>query len=355
MKKIRIGMMGFGRVGRQIYEIAKADKQIEMVAISDIGQPKILHHLLQKTMSSSTGVKLDGNYLVDKDHRTRLMTAISPAEVPWDVFDVDVVIDATRRFNNPQALQPYLDNGAQRVVMTGLPQQDIDRVILFGVNDSSAHARDKLVSAGSASTTATALALKVICAKHEVKHASLTSVHAYTSDQSLQDYAGADYRRSRSGAENIIPNDSPAPYWVAQALPAIADKLSGYALNVPVQNGSMVDLSMVLDDSAADVKKINALYRDAGRMHPALIRTTDDPIVSSDVRGCRQSVLVDLKGTMKAGANIIKLLAWHESLGHAYRVLDVVKLYAALDHHPASNTDDNRDPTKTDQPSEEIA
>jgi len=331
MKQIRIGMMGFGRVGRQIYEIAKRDPRLDMVAISDIGQPKILHHLLQKTMSDSAGVALRGNYLVEGDTRTRLMTAISPAEVPWDVFDVDVVIDATRRFNDPQALQPYLDNGAPRVLMTGLPQQDIDRVVLYGVNEDSAQTSDRLISAGSASTTATALALKVICSNHSIKHASLTSVHAYTSDQSLQDYAGADYRRSRSGAENIIPNDTPAPHWVAQALPAIAGKLSGYALNVPVQNGSMIDLTMVLDEAAADIERINALYRAAALAQPELVRTTDDPIVSSDVRGCSQSLLVDLKGTMKAGNNIIKLLAWHESLGHANRVLDLVKLYADLD------------------------
>ena len=330
MDKIRIGMMGFGRVGRQIYEVAKGDERFDIVAISDIGQPKILHHLLQKTMTSSTQVKLEGNYLVDGTARTRLMTAISPSEVPWDVFDVDVVIDATRRFNTAQELKPYLDNGVPRVVMTGLPQQAIDRVVLYGVNEDSAKASDRLISAGSASTTATALALKVISAKHTIKHASLTSVHAYTSDQSLQDYAGADYRRSRSGAENIIPNDTPAPHWVAQALPSIANKLSGYALNVPVQNGSMIDITLVLEEGAADVQKINSLYRQAAQDNASLIRITDDPIVSSDVRNCSQSLLVDLKGTMKAGDNLIKLLGWHESLGHAHRVLDVVKHYTDL-------------------------
>ena len=192
-------------------------------------------------------------------------------------------------------------------------------------------ADDRIISAGSASTTAMALALKVLTATHAIEHATMTSVHAYTSDQSLQDYAGPDYRRSRSGAENIIPNDTPAPRWVERALPAVKGKLSGFALNVPVQAGSLLDMTVAFASPAVDAEGVNELFEAAANADPALIAATRDPIVSSDVRGRSESLLVDLQGTMKAGANLIKVLAWHESLGHARRILDVAALYGGLD------------------------
>ncbi len=328
---LRVGLMGFGRVGRQLYQLAREDDELEMVAISDIGRPDILHHLLVQTMPDSTDVRLENNYLVCEQTRTRLMHADHPAEIPWDVFGVDVVIEATGRFGTRAALEPHLGNGAHRVVMARPPHEAVDRVVLFGVNEDTAQASDRIVSAGSASTTAMGLALKTLSARFDVAHATMTSVHAYTSDQILQDYAGADYRRSRAAAENIIPNDSPAPLWVAQALPQFEGRLSGYALNVPVQTGSMLDMTVALNEDAGEVDAINDIYRDAAAAAPALLQVTEDPIVSSDVRGCAQSLLVDLQATMRAGARMVKVLGWHESLGHAYRIMDLVKLYHGLD------------------------
>ena len=149
--------------------------------------------------------------------------------------------------------------------------------------------------------------------------------------KACRDYAGPDYRRSRSGAENIIPNDTPAPRWVERALPDLKGKLSGFALNVPVQAGSLLDMTVALSSPAVEVEGINRLFEAAANADPALIAATRDPIVSSDVKGRSESLLVDLQGTMKAGANLIKVLAWHESLGHARRILDVAALYGGLD------------------------
>jgi glyceraldehyde 3-phosphate dehydrogenase len=331
MNTLRLGMMGFGRIGRQIYRLVLDDPRFELVAISDIGQPRILHHLVTKTLRRRADIRLEGNYLVSGRRRTRLMPADRPTEVPWDVFGVDMVVDATGRFRSRADLTPHLDNGAKRVICAVLPDDGIDRVVLSGVNDHTASAEDRLVSAGSASTTATALVLKTIADHHPIEHASITSVHAYTSDQSLQDYAGPDYRRSRSGAENIIPNDTPARHWVQRVLPALEGKLSGYALNVPVQNGSMLDVTVSFAAPGVDVESINALFVAAATRRPDVIGVARDPIVSSDVKGCSQSLLVDLMGTMKAGSRMIKVLGWHETLGHARRILDVAGLYADLD------------------------
>lgn len=331
MATIRVGMMGFGRVGRQIYRLALADRQFEVVAVSDIGQPAILHYLLCKGMDSQPEVRLENNYLVSPRGRTRLMPADHPTEIPWDVFGVDIVIDATGRFRSHAQLQPHLDNGAPRVMTSALPEGELDRVVLYGVNHATAHANDRVVSAGSASTTATALVLQEVAAAYAIEQATMTSVHAYTSDQSLQDYAGADFRRSRSGAENIIPNTTPARDWVQNCVPSLAGKFSAYALNVPVQVGSMLDVTIALQDASVSADDIKTLFEASAQAQPDLIRTTRDPIVSSDVRGSTQSVLVDLDGTMKAADSIIKVIGWHETLGHARRILDVAALYARLD------------------------
>ena len=331
MSRIRIGMMGLGQIGRQIFRLALADERFEVVAVSDIGQPEILRHLLDKDMGRDAGVRLEDNSLVSANSRARLLSSAKPGEIPWDVFGVDFVIDATGRFRSRDDLAPHLDSGAARVVTSMLPVDDIDRVVLFGVNDGEMAPEDRIVSAGSASTTATALALRVLSRRYAIEHATMTSVHAYTSDQSLQDYAGADYRRSRSGARNIIPNDTPALRWIQRLLPQLRGRMTAYALNVPVQTGSMLDITVSLKDGKAEIDEVRALFREAARAKPELIETTDDPIVSSDVRDCGKSLLVDLKGCMPAGARMLKILAWHESLGHARRILDVVGAYAKID------------------------
>ncbi|MFU8816029.1 MAG: glyceraldehyde 3-phosphate dehydrogenase NAD-binding domain-containing protein [Pseudomonadales bacterium] len=330
MKHIRIGIMGFGRIGRQLYKLAQEHERFDVVAISDIGQPEILHHLLTKTLDRSGQVRLEGNYLVDKHgSRTRLMPANHPTEIPWDVFDVDLVIDATGRFRSKPELMPHLQNGARRVISSVLPDDGMDRVVLYGVNDQEASVDDKVISAGSATTTATALAVQTLTEARAIDQVSMTSIHEYTSDQSLRDYAGPDYRRSRSGAENIIPNTSPARTWVQRLVPAVDGKFSSYAMNVPVPVGSLLDLTVVFKDPV-DVATVNALFETAARNQPRLIATTSALIVSSDVKGSPQSLLVDLQGTICTG-RMVKILGWHETLGHASRILDVAALYDDLD------------------------
>lgn len=340
MATLRIGLMGLGHVGRQIYRLALANDRSELVAVSDIGQPDILHHLLRKSMPRDEPVALEGNYLVaernGRARRTRLMAAEKPAEIPWDLLGVDVVIDATGRFRTRAELAPHLDNGARRVLLSSLPDDAVDRVILVGVNETEASPSDRVVSAGSASTTAMALALRVLAEAGPIAHATMTSVHAYTGDQSLQDHAGPDYRRSRAGAENIIPNDTLAPAWVERALPSVRGRLSGFALNVPVGAGSMLDLTVAFREQAPDAAAINDLFAAAAAVEPERIAVTSDPIVSSDVIGCPQSILVDLQGTLRAGARLVKVLGWHESLGHARSILDVAHRYAGLDAESGS-------------------
>jgi glyceraldehyde 3-phosphate dehydrogenase len=186
-----------------------------------------------------------------------------------------------------------------------------------------------VVSAGSPTTNALALLLDAMDRAVGVEYATMTSIHAYTSDQPLQDYAQGDQRRSRSAAQNIIPNANASAACVEQLLPRFAGRLSGCALNVPVQRGSLLDLNCVL---RARRRRRTSTRRCAPPRRCArdLVGIAEDPIVSSDVIGCRQSLLFDTKGTQRAGERMLKALAWYETLGHACRVLDVVRTYAAL-------------------------
>ena len=336
MNALRIGLMGLGHVGRQIYGLALARPGCEVVAVSDIGQPEILHHLLAKSLPKGISVGLVGNYLEGEVEggatgKTRLMAAERPEGIPWDLLGVDVVIDATGRFRSAEELTPHLDNGARRVLLSTLPEGELDRVVLGGVNDGDARSEDRIVSAGSASTTALALALRVLTDDRPIVHATMTSVHAYTGDQSLQDHAAGDYRRSRSGARNIIPNDTLAPGWVECALPAVRGKLSGFALNVPVGEGSLLDLTVAYQNAAPAPETVNQLFTAAAEADPQRIAVTNDPIVSSDVHGRTQSILVDMQGTLRSGERLVKVLGWHESLGHSRSILDLASLYASLD------------------------
>ena len=331
MKKIRLGLMGFGRIGRQLYRLSLDDESFDIVAISDVGNPDVLRHLLSKMLPGDPAVTLEGNYLVGPRGRTRMMPDEHPTEIPWDLFDVDFVIDATGRYRTVAQLQPHIDNGARRVILSTLPESAIDRVVIPGVNEAEAAPGDRIVSAGSASTTAAALALNIMAKSFPIDHASMTSVHAYTSDQRLQDYAGTDYRRSRSGSENIIPNATPALDWIPRILPGLAGRFSAYALNVPVQVGSMLDLTLALQTDDVDTEAVNSVFVAAAKAEPRLVDTVSDPIVSSDIKGSAMSLIVDLQGTLKAGTRTIKILGWHETLGHARRILDVASLYRSMD------------------------
>lgn len=334
MDPIRIGLMGLGQIGRQIYRLALTDDRFDVVAISDIGQPEILCHLLNKSMGKVAHAQLQSNYLLTNKMKSRLLPADRPNEIPWDVFGADVVVDATGRFRSAAQLQPHINNGANRVILSVLPDSEIDRVVVCGVNEHVASAEDRIVSAGSASTSATALALKVVLEAYEINQATMTSVHAYTSDQSLQDYAGPDYRRSRAGANNIIPNETPALDWVQKVLPKLQGKLIGSALNVPVVLGSMLDVTISLSEPISDIESIRALFTSAAVQMPNLIETTSEPIVSSDVKGKSCSLLVDQQAMMTAGKRMVKIIGWHETLGHAQRILDVAALY----HHLPAQT-----------------
>ncbi|MCK4407288.1 MAG: hypothetical protein KAV44_06405 [Bacteroidales bacterium] len=331
MKKIRLGLMGFGEIPRHIYRLCLEDNLIEVVAISEIGKPEILHYLLVAETKGSIDVQLDGNFLVSKNGKARFVHGIEPGDVPWDIFNVDFIVDSTGKYKSMSDMQRHINAGAKKVILSNLPNDKIDRIVIMGVNEHTIKTSDKLISAGSATTNATAIMLKIFEENFGVDYAMLTTVHSYTSDQPLRDKASDDYRRSRSAAENIIPNETPSPYWIQKIMPEFKGKIAGTALNVPVPNGSLLDLTTVFKNSNISINDINIAIEKASKKLPDIIQVEDDPIVSTDVIDNRHSVVYDKKATMHSPIRMVKTLTWyHAAMAMAARIIDIMLAYNKL-------------------------
>ena len=328
---IKLGLMGFGNIGRKLYSESLKNNDIEISAISDIGDPEILEYLLKAEFENTKNVSLDNNYLINNYYRSRILSAFTPGEMTWDLFDVDFVVDATGKFNSPEYLDSHLNAGAKRVIISTLPSESIDRLVVFGINQDSINLEDRTISAGSSTLNALAYLLNSLL-PFGIDAVNMTTIHSFTSDQSLQDTVGVDFRCSRSASENIIPNNSEAEKWIVKLFPELNDKINCNALNVPVQKGSMLDLSIAFVDDKVGIEDVNSAIIEVSELYPDIIGITNDPVVSSDIIGDPRSLVFDVKATMKGGNSFVKVLAWYDNgHGHAMRILDVIKAYSKLE------------------------
>ena len=333
-KPLRIGLFGFGRIGRNIFRIGYKDPQFQFVAISDLGDVEAMHYLLMRDSIHGVmedEITLDGNYLKYNGHSVRLLAGGTPGTIPWDAFDVDVVIDSTGAYRHRDELQPHIDAGAGRVLVSKPPIEEVDRLVIKGLNHGEIHKDDKIISTTSATTQVLALMLKVLDDAFGVKEAMMTTVHAYTSDQPLADAARSDLRRSRSAVENIIPNETWAPEYVSQLMPQFKNKLVGMAMNVPVANGSCIDLSTEMNNMPS-IDEVNAAFKAASENGLRdIIGYTEDPIVSSDAIASGDTMVFDSKATMIASGKLLKAIAWFDNgWGFANRILELADAYASL-------------------------
>jgi len=329
MAKVKIGIMGFGEIGRHIFRICASDPDVDVVVVSDYGRPEILHYLLMAETKMRFKATLEnGNFISSGHERARVVTGGKPGDIPWDVFDVDFVVDATGTYKKREELEMHIKAGAPRVMLSTLPEDEIDNIVVMGVNDHKIKASDRIVSAGSATTNAAGILLKLMNDNFGVDYAMLTTVHSYTSDQPLRDKAGNSFRRSRSAAENIIPNETPSPYWLQYVLPELKGRIEGSALNVPIPNGSLLDMTTVFKNPGVTIEDINRIMEKAAADMPSLVEVNEDPIASSDVIGNTHSVVFDKQATMKSPGRMIKTLTWyHQALSQASRITDVIKNY----------------------------
>lgn len=330
----RIGLMGFGRIGRNVFRQLRDRSDIEVAAIVDIADPAALAYLLKYDTIFGRyrgGASYADGHLITADRRIPLRADAEPGDTDWESLGVDIVVQATRKHRTAAQCSRHLDRGAKRVVLASTPEVpgDIETVII-GANDDRLGPEDRIVALGSNTSNALAPILRVLDDAFGVDRAMFTVVHAYTNEQRLADVPGGEFRTSRAAAENIIPTNTNSAEIIEMVLPRFAGKLSGMALNVPVADGSNVDLVAFLQ-RPADKAAVNAAVREAAA-GSAVIEYTDDPIVSSDVIGSTYSAVWDGLATMVIDGTMLKSVTWFDNgWGYAARVVDAIGLLAAFD------------------------
>lgn len=330
-KKINIAIFGFGRIGRNIFRLAYNNPAFNVAAISEFGHAEALHYLLVR---DSIHGRLDDDIILEKDkfiigdHSVKILPGKKPGEISWSSMDIDFVIDATGSYLKKDELVSHINSGAKRVIVSRTPSDQIDRLIIHGINEDTIDTNDRIISATSSTTQVFGLMLKILNSHYGLKRAMMTTVHAYTADQPLTDAVGLDLRRSRSAVENIIPNTTGAPEIIEKLMPEFKGKLDGIAFNVPVPNGSCVDLTTELE-SIPSIEKLNATIKEESEnKYKDIIGYTDDPIVSSDVLGREETMVFDAKATMYTSGTLLKTLCWYDNgWGFSKRILETISLY----------------------------
>ncbi|ADH86766.1 type I glyceraldehyde-3-phosphate dehydrogenase [Desulfurivibrio alkaliphilus] len=323
---IRVGINGFGRIGRSIFRAVDTDplfKEIEIVAINDLTPPATLAHLLKYDSVMGTyprQVKAGEGEIVVDGRPVRVSSQRNPAEIPWRELGVEYVIEATGLFTAGDKAQGHLDAGASKVVITAPAKGEV-RTIVMGVNeDEYDPAADHIVSNASCTTNCLAPVAKVISERFGIKSGLMTTIHAYTNDQSLLDFPHSDLRRARAAALSMIPTKTGAAAAVALVLPELKGKFDGLAVRVPTPNVSLVDVVMELERETS-VPEVNQALAEAANRY---LGYSDEPLVSIDYQGDPRSSVVDAMSTKVLGSTL-KVMTWYDNeWGYSNRVLDLI-------------------------------
>jgi glyceraldehyde 3-phosphate dehydrogenase len=325
----RIGINGFGRIGRSVFRILAERDDLEVVAINDLYENEQLAYLLRfdTIMGVFPGdVRIDGDVMHVNDDKVAMLDVPNPAEIPWGDLDVDIVVESTGVFRHREKLQAHLDGGAKRVVLTVPPKDAIDAMVVIGVNDEQLNPEHRIVSNASCTTNCLAPLAKILDDAFGIEEGFVTTIHAYTNDQRLADVPHNDRRRSRAAAENVIPTTTGAARAVGKVLPNLNGRLDGMAIRVPVPDGSIVDLVCRLAKSPS-VAEINGAVREAaeGRLK-TIVEYCEDPVVSSDIIGNPHSSIFDALSTSTAGDGFVRVVSWYDNeWGYSNRVVDLME------------------------------
>ncbi|HEY4687487.1 MAG TPA: type I glyceraldehyde-3-phosphate dehydrogenase [Candidatus Subteraquimicrobiales bacterium] len=327
---IRVGINGFGRIGRNVFRAGMDDAEIEFVAVNDLTTPKTLAHLLKydsvygvlnhPVVAESGAIEIGGKEF-------KVYSERDPANLPWSDLDIDVVIESTGLFTKRADAEKHLDAGAGKVIITA-PAEEPDLTVVMGVNqdqyDPDSH---RIVSNASCTTNCLAPVAQVLLENFGIVKGFMTTIHAYTNDQQLLDLPHKDLRRARAACLSIIPTSTGAARAIGSVLPELKGKLDGMAMRVPIPVGSVVDLVAELEKNttADDVNEAVKTAADKGKLK-GVLGYTEDPIVSVDVVGNSFSSIFDGLSTMSLGGNMVKVVSWYDNeWGFSCRVIDLIK------------------------------
>lgn len=331
---IRVGINGFGRIGRNYLraELAKGT-DLEIVAVNDLSDPASLAHLLKYDSVNgrlNQDVSVDGTNIIVGGNVIKVLAERNPEDLPWGELGVDIVIESTGRFTDADAARSHIKAGAKKVIISA-PATGEDATFVIGVNEELYdNEKHHIISNASCTTNCLAPFAKVFNDKFGIENGLMTTVHAYTADQNLQDGPHGDLRRARAAAINIVPSSTGAAKAIGLVLPELKGKLDGYALRVPVPTGSITDLTLV-SKTTVTVEQVQDAYREAaasGRLK-GILKYTEEPIVSSDIVADPHSSIVDA-GLIKVIGNTVKISSWYDNeWGYSNRLVELTELVAS--------------------------
>ena len=324
---VRVGLNGFGRIGRNVFRAVLENPRIELAGINDVMDFDDMGYLAKydTVMGRLDGVERDGDALTIGDTSVPLFNVQDPADLPWDEFDVDVALECTGIFRTRDDAGAHLDGGADTVIISAPPKGEKPvKQLVYGVNHDE-YEGDDVVSNASCTTNSITPVAKVLDAEFGIDAGTLTTVHAYTGSQALIDGPMSKRRRGRAAAENIVPTSTGAAGAAQEVLPQLAGKIDGMAMRVPVPTGSITEFVVSLDETVTE-EGVNAAFRDAADSGPlaGVLGYTDEEVVSSDIVGLPFSSYVDLGSTnVIAGGKLLKILTWYDNeYGFSNRMLD---------------------------------
>lgn len=324
---IRVGINGFGRIGRRVFRLAFNNPHIEIVAINDLADTRTLSHLLKYDSIHGVfnqRVTYNNQQLIVNNKAVALLNNSQPEAINWEPHKVDIVIESTGKFKDTPTLQAHLQNGAKHVILSVPPQDDIIKTIVLGVNDYLISGTETILSNASCTTNNAAPMMKVINDLCGIDKAYITTVHSYTTDQSLHDQPHRDLRRARAAGQSIVPTTTGAAKALTKIFPELANAIGGCGIRVPVANGSLTDITFNVKQPTS-IDAINNAFKTASQTTlKNILEYTQDPIVSIDIVGNPHSCVFDSQMTSVIG-NMVKIIGWYDNeTGYASRILDLI-------------------------------
>jgi glyceraldehyde 3-phosphate dehydrogenase len=331
---IKVGINGFGRIGRNVYRVIAKRKNIDVLAINDLTDAKTLAYLLKY---DSVHGKFEGNIeakdnsIVVKGKEIKLVKEKDPAKLPWKDLGVEVVIESTGIFTKRSDCEKHLEAGARKVILSAPSKDKLDATIVIGVNTNDLKSEHKIVSNASCTTNCLAPLAKTINDNFEIEKGLMTTIHAYTNDQRVTDLMHSDLRRARAAAINIIPTTTGAAKAIGEVIPELKGKLDGMSMRVPVANGSVTDLVASVKKRVSIEDINNVMKAAANNELKGILEYCEDPIVSSDIIDNEHSCIFDARSTYVVDGNLIKVIGWYDNeWGYSNRMVDLIELIAKI-------------------------
>ncbi|MFL0354014.1 type I glyceraldehyde-3-phosphate dehydrogenase [Xanthomarina sp. GH4-25] len=324
---IHVAINGFGRIGRRVFRLLQDNKDIQVVAVNDLADTKTLGHLLKYDSIHGIfkeAISSDENHVIVNDKKIPFSKAIHPKDINWKPYQVDFVIEATGKFKTREALEYHIKNGAKKVILSVPPLEDDIETIVLGVNDEILTGEETMLSNASCTTNNAAPMIDIINKLCGVKQAYITTVHSYTSDQSLHDQPHKDLRRARAAGQSIVPTTTGAAKALTKIFPELSSVIGGCGIRVPVANGSLTDITLNVEKTVT-IEDINSAFKDASlHSYKGILEYTEDPIVSIDIVGNTHSCIFDSQMTSVIG-NMVKIIGWYDNeTGYSSRIIDLI-------------------------------